>query len=573
MKHPTRMISILVLAAALVGATGCTATKEQTQAEPAAFGFTASAGQPALFSSTIDTTPYLISVSSLSNPQTYYDAQDLVDETGFTEVAINLEEPVSENSEVFITRSEEGYLTITNEGTNLYNYVLSGTLIGTVTITSDAATYAITFKNASITGTTLPALQLKSSTKAFINLAQGTQNIISDSSDNEKKGVLTAEGDVIIHGEGSLEVVANKKHALKIDGTLRIQSGTISITTNEASEGNGISVDEAFIMDDGSLTIEANGSVYQEEGKGIRVNGIESESGEKGYLVVNGGTIGITSVGKAMTAGWDKDEDAETEDTRDDPTPNLIINNGVITLRTTGKPYEISDEASLSPEGLEAKQSLIINGGLIQVSTTDDALNAGTSIQIHGGLIMAHSSQADAVDSNGTIAITAGTLVALGSRAPETALDCDANQNFSYTGGTVVAIGGAANNTPLAQDTTGNVLTYGGKLAAGTSFVLADAQENTIIAYAVPAYYEQGAALLLCSDELTQGKEVTLSVGGELKASTTFNGLALGKATYTGGTSEAITLSASVTHLGEELRSMGFGPNPPHGFEPPVFQQ
>ncbi|ADY13374.1 hypothetical protein [Sphaerochaeta globosa] len=91
MKHPTRMISILVLAAALVGATGCTATKEQTQAEPAAFDFTASAGQPALFSSTIDTTPYLVSVSSLSNPQTYYDAQDLVDETGFTEVAINLD--------------------------------------------------------------------------------------------------------------------------------------------------------------------------------------------------------------------------------------------------------------------------------------------------------------------------------------------------------------------------------------------------------------------------------------------------------------------------------------------------
>lgn len=573
MKHPARIISILVLVAALVLSTGCTATKtqsisiqEQTQLQPVEQG------------------NYTMSVSSPLDPKTYYNAQDIVDVADFTPIAINISEQVTERDDVLITRSAEGNLNITNTTTGLYNYVLSGTMTGTVTLTSDNANAMVTFDRATISGTSLPALQLKSSTKTFINLEQGTKNFLADSEDNQKKGVLTSSGDVIFLGEGSLQVVSNKKHALKIDGVLRMQSGILELITTEKAQGNGIIVDKAFIMDAGSLTIEAKGSVYGEESKGIKVNGLEGDYPVNGCLVVNGGTISIVSVGKAMTAGWDIDEDAETESTSDDPTPNLIINNGVITIETTAKPYEISEEESLSPEGLEAKQSLVINGGLIQISTTDDALNAGTSIEINGGMIFAYSTEADAVDSNGTLEINGGTLVALGSRAPETALDCDNNQNFTYTGGTIVAIGGGANNTPLATTTEGSVLTYGGTLASGSSFALSNATNDILIAYTIPSYYGQGSALLLASDALKQGDKVTLTTGGNVTSKDSFNGLALGETTYTDGTSEAITLSSSVTHLGEELRSMGFSPNPPQGFEgarpqmpegfkPPEFQK
>ncbi len=108
--------------------------------------------------------------------------------------------------------------------------------------------------NASISGTTLPALQLKSSTKAFINLASRSENTLSDSEDNEKKEVLHSSGDGIFIGKGSLSVVANKQHALKIDGTLRITVGGILLCTSEASPGNAISADGAFSMDAGNPT-------------------------------------------------------------------------------------------------------------------------------------------------------------------------------------------------------------------------------------------------------------------------------------------------------------------------------
>ncbi|MBR4426512.1 MAG: carbohydrate-binding domain-containing protein, partial [Spirochaetales bacterium] len=116
-------------------------------------------------------------------------------------------------------------------------------------------------------------------------------------------------------------------------------------------------------------------------------------------MEINGGSISIQSVGKAITAGWKLSEDAETEDTSDDPIPNVYINGGYILIITTGTPYEDSDDESLSPEGIEAKNELYINGGYIELHTTDDCLNAGKAVIINGGYVYAIASDNDSIDS------------------------------------------------------------------------------------------------------------------------------------------------------------------------------
>jgi hypothetical protein len=522
-------------------------------------------GEPATFASTVETGIYTASVSSPDNPQTYYDPEDVVGNYEFQDIAISLngtEFTTDNGTEVSITQNSDGNIVIKNSGKGLYNYILSGDFTGTVMFTSDKANYMVTLAGLDITGTTLPALQLKSTTKAFVNLAEGTNNNVADSTDNDKKGAMTSGGDVIFCGEGALTVTAYKKHAVKIDGTVRITSGTINIVTDEKAEGNGIHADDAFIMDAGDLTINSSGTVYGEEGKGIKVNGREADVEKgleaKGYLVVNGGTITVTSVGKAMTAGWKLAEDAETESTADDPTPNLIVNNGVIIIQPTGTPYEVSEDESLSPEGLEAKASMVVNGGLIQITTTDDALNAGENITINGGTMFVHSSQADAVDSNGTIVINSGTVVALGSGVPEMGLDCDENSRFSYVGGTIVAMGGAGNNTPEGSLTTGRVITYGDALSAGTALALTDASGNVIVGFTVPDYYTSGSASLLASDAINSGEAYSISTGGTLISESAFNGLALGNVSYTGGTEAgSVTVESTVSHIGSAI--MGFG--------------
>ncbi len=542
-------------------------------------------GEPAVFASDVDTTPYLTSVSSAKNAQTYYDAADLPSSYVFSDVTVNLSSKDVGSSQsmegLTVAADTSGNIVITNTSKTAYNIVLTGGLAGSVVVTSDDAPMMLTFNGTVITSTNQPALQLKSSTKTFLCATQGTVNRISDSADNSKKGAITSSGDVIFSGSGTLEIVGMKKHAVKVDGTVRMLSGTVMIITDTLAEGNGIHVDDAFIMDGGSLTINANGTVYGEEGKGIKVNGLEADTGAKGYLVINGGELTVTAVGKALTAGWKIDEDAETETTADDPTPNLIVNNGVITITTTGTVYEVSEEESLSPEGLEAKDDLIINGGYIQATCTDDALNAGKDITINGGMVFIHSSTADALDSNGTININGGTTIALGSMPPEMAIDCDDNAQFTYRGGTVVAMAGGGSNTPGNSDSTGHVITYGNALSAGDNVVLLDSKSNVIIAYTVPSYFEAASSTLFASSAIVEGGTYTISTNGTIVDPTTFNGLSVGTVSYTGGTSQgSLTVTATTGNIGAEIRGMmgGMRPDgemriPPEGFDPTMMPQ
>ena len=501
------------------------------------------------FESSLDESEYLKSVSSKSNPYTLYNEADL---------------PTSYVFEDKVLTAKDGKIKESNDSTTSYNYIITDSNLESITISSDTV-YMITFSNTSVKATTTPALILKGDGKCFINLAGSTT--IEDSIQNEKKGAITSSSDVIIFGEGDLSLTANKKHGFKIDGELRILSGSINITTTKSSDGNAISVDTYYIQDGGNVTIFATNDTYGSENKGIKVNGTEER--ESGKLVINGGRLYIESVDKGISAGWKLAEDAETETTSDDPDPSLYINNGVITIITTGTIYEVSEEESLSPEGIEAKNNLVINGGLIQVSTSDDSLNAGSLIEINGGYIFCQSRDADAVDSNGLINISGGVLIALGSDAPEMGIDCDSSQNFSYTGGTIIAISGANNNAPDSVDTTGYVIREN---LTGNSFALLDKDENVIIAYAVPTEHESKNAVMIASDDISLNSTYYFISNATLTGNNIFNGIISNNNAL--GDKKEIVITNHINGESQEMgrgRMMeGFDPSrmtPPEGFD------
>ena len=78
-----------------------------------------------------------------------------------------------------------------------------------------------------------------------------------------------------------------------------------------------------------------------------------------------------------------------------------------------------------------------MNGGDVSVYSYDDCMNASKSIVINGGNIYCYSSGNDGVDSNGTLTITGGTIVSIGTTSPEEGFDCDQN-TFKITGGTIL---------------------------------------------------------------------------------------------------------------------------------------
>lgn len=501
------------------------------------------------FESSLDESEYLKSVSSKSNPYTLYNEADL---------------PTSYVFEDKVLTAKDGKIKESNDSNTIYNYIISDSDLESITISSDA-TYMITFSNISVKATTTPALTLKGDGKCFINLAGSIT--IEDSIQNEKKGAITSSSDVIIFGEGDLSLTANKKHGFKIDGELRILSGSINITTTKSSDGNAISVDTYYIQDGGNVTIFATNDTYGSENKGIKVNGTEER--ESGKLVINGGRLYIESVDKGIFAGWKLAEDAETETTSDDPDPSLYINNGVITIITTGTIYEVSEEESLSPEGIEAKNNLVINGGLIQVSTSDDSLNAGSLIEINGGYIFCQSRDADAVDSNGLINISGGVLIALGSNAPEMGIDCDFSENFTYKGGTIIAISGANNNAPDSNDTTGYVIREN---LTGNSFALLDKDGNVVLAYTVPTSHESKNALMIASDDITKDSTYYFISDATMTGNNIFNGIISNNNAL--GDKKEIVITNHINGESQEMgrgRMMeGFDPSrmtPPEGFD------
>lgn len=98
-------------------------------------------------------------------------------------------------------------------------------------------------------------------------------------------------------------------------------------------------------------------------------------------------------------------------------------------------------------EGIETKLHMTINGGEININSTDDSLNAGEDgvsvITINGGKILANANnglEGDGIDSNGWLIINGGTVSAFSSeKSMDSGLDSD--NGIYINGGIVYATG------------------------------------------------------------------------------------------------------------------------------------
>lgn len=432
----------------------------------------------------------------------------------FTGPVVDLSTGTSSSDLVSASFNKDGNLEVTYEGTDPIEIMVTGSLNGTLIVKSDNADYTLVLDNVAILADTLPAVQLKSKTTATFYAPKGSYNLISDSGANTKKGAVTSSGSIIFDGDDDslIEIDVYKKHGVKTDSGVTVNGGYVYIHGDEEAEGTMISADLFFVLNGGELDIFAEGNVHASESKGIKVNGIEGDGAGLGYVEINDGSLYVYSVGKAISAGWKLSEDATTATTEDDPIPNVYINGGYIQVITTGTPYEISDEESLSPEGIEAKNELIINGGMIYLITTDDALNAGKAVIINDGFVFALASENDSIDSNGTIGINGGTVICLSS-SMEQAFDCDNDSKFTYTGGTYVGAGNG-NNMPKGSGTTGYSIAYGdGTFYAGDQLAILDSDGNVVMGFVVPYDVVSLTSIVFGSPDFEEGQTYTLALG------------------------------------------------------------
>lgn len=445
---------------------------------------------------------------------TGYNADDLVENSTFSNVVtINFGSTVAVTnplSSTGVTITQSNGAVIINSSASGVEYQLSGlTTNGSVKIYSSNL-FKLTLNGINITNANGPAINIQSSKKAFIVLADNTINSFTDgttyaASTENMKGTMFSEGQMIFSGNGTLSVTGNYKYAIVSDDYIRIRSGNINIA-NALSDG--IHTTNAFIADGGYLTLTA------------QANGINCEAG---YIICNGGTYVLNSGIDGITASY--------TGTSSTITPYVTVNGGNFTIKSTGA-------------GIESKSVLTINNATISANTTTDGLYGGTADYINGGNIYCYSTGGNAMESGGTFTITGGNVIGVAKLSTKAGFYCG-TRTFKITGGEVIGTGGIT-SAPSATASTIHSVIYGSGPAIEIIHIeTADATDA--LTFLAPQAY---TTLLFASAKLKASTVYNVYFAGTA-AGKSFNGLYLQGAYYKVNTlTSSFTTSGVVTQAG-----------------------
>lgn len=159
-------------------------------------------------------------------------------------------------------------------------------------------------------------------------------------------------------------------------------------------------------------------------------------------ITINGGEINI----KSHDDGLHTNNDI-TLDNGSTGLGNININDGNITIYSDDDGIHADATVNIkggniiitnSYEGVEGDYINFI-GGKTQIKSSDDGINALTNLKISGGFIYLDA-DGDGIDSNGTITMSGGTVLAMGPKNGGNGV-LDFDRSFTFTGGLLLAIG------------------------------------------------------------------------------------------------------------------------------------
>ena len=210
------------------------------------------------------------------------------------------------------------HVSITDRATEEVEFRLSGSSDnGSLTLRGDIR-YQLTLCGLTLTNPTGPAINSQCKKKGTIKSLRGTVNTLCDGasyaeSDEDQKGTLFSEGQLVFKGAGTLNVSSLYKHAICSDDYVRIENSSIYVT---AAVSDAIHANDSICWRGGHLTLTASGDGMDSEGpvvlaapdscqlevtlSGTAAKGVKS----KGNIDVLSGTMTFTMSG-AMETGSD----------------------------------------------------------------------------------------------------------------------------------------------------------------------------------------------------------------------------------------------------------------------------
>lgn len=403
---------------------------------------------------------------------------------------------------------EPGVVTITEAGT----YTITGAYQGQLVVDAgDDAQVTLIFDDVSIDNAAGPAVLLSSADGVEVQLAAGSQNSISDAAtyaeDADEDAALFSHVDLNITGDGSLEVTGNGSDGIASKDDLVITGGSLTVTAAD----DGLRGKDALVITGGDVDVTSIGD-------GLKTT--NEDEADRGYFLISDGNVTI----EAGDDGIDVISDA-------------LFSGGTVTV--TG-----------SVEGVEA-QNILVGGGILDVTSSDDGLNAtvgsttteetadaataapgagqmggasmgddGSNLVLYGGTVTIDA-QGDGIDSNGNLTISGGEITVFGTSSGGNGA-FDVNGTFTLSGGDVLALSaGQMEQTPSVVEQA-----FVSTTASGSETVTITANNAALRDTAAPRAF---GYVFYSSPSLAEGDVVTVSTGSSsVEATATLEGGAMG---------------------------------------------
>lgn len=261
------------------------------------------------------------------------------------------------------------------------DYTISGQN-GNASITVDArdendkkARVKLRLNDAVLTNLTGAAINVAAADKLYITLEDGTENVISDGgeyADEEINACIYSKDDIEIKGSGSLTVNGNHNHGIKCNDSMEIADGNVTVN----AKNDGISVNETLLISGGTVNVTA-------EGDGISTDEI---------FDITGGMVNVTTTGEV-----------EQESSYD------MFMRGF--RREEVEPTSSAESAaSISSKGIKSGWMLTVNGGSINVSSTDHAVHSTGEIDLNSGSLTLASSAGKGISGHEDVNINGTTV-------------------------------------------------------------------------------------------------------------------------------------------------------------------
>lgn len=362
------------------------------------------------------------------------------------------------NISVDLSNIEEDTYTITESGV----YTLSGNYNGMIYVNSDGKVKLV-LNGVNITNENGPAIFFENSKKGIIETNENTENTFTDGSEYnvEAKGCIFSNDDIDIQGKGTINITANYNHGIVSDDDIKIEEGNINIKAslgdgihandgvsieagniNIDAMGDGISGDKYVLINDGKVNITTRGEVNEDTDSNMHGSGfgdqrhqmqqgagkddgskipekfMSDDMEEKNEIFKNNAP---TDMEERKAVPWADSGDNMGERPEMPPMDTEINNEKRAERKAEKIPKDQSitiedskedntNNENISSKGVKSDSLITINGGEININSTDHCIKSDNLIVINGGNISAKSDISKGLKALGCLFINDGEI-------------------------------------------------------------------------------------------------------------------------------------------------------------------